>query len=66
MVSKEVYLFKPHDTVTDEVGKKEMIDLYKNKLACQGQPARAYYDRIIMSAPKWYLSSVRNRDGGNA
>lgn len=51
MVSKEVYLFKPHDTVTDEVGKKEMIDLYKNKLACQGQPARAYYDRIIMSAP---------------
>ena len=42
----ESYELEPHDMVTEELSKEDMVSLYDNKLSKKGQPGRKYYDKI--------------------
>lgn len=51
MHSNNAWTLSPHKKVTDDLTKDDMVALYENKFAKQGQPGRKYYD-IIKIAPK--------------
>lgn len=62
MESGEIYKLMPHDSVTINIGKREMEALYSNQFVNNARPRAQFYDRIMASAQNHICPYCAERD----